>query len=988
VRSQADGATLTGSRENRYPRLLAAFAAVLLAALLGAALADAASAPTAAIDPPGEVGFNSVQLSGEVNPGEAASTCWFFQYIAKAEKEAAEGNGEEPSWNSANFECFSEEDSAKNEALPVAAKAGGLAPGTAYLVRLGASNEAGEQFSSSEEIETDPVDPPSVSALAVTAVTADSAHFDGTVNSGGSGPGEASTYTLECSPICPDLSGEADGAPVTSTSGAIEGTTASGADVAIALDATGLEPHREYTVTLRIADAAGLSAEESASFTTEAVTPEVEVGLAPRELADTTARVFGSVNPHNSDTTFRFEYGTSAAYGQTTEVGGPISGNSFQIVSRILKGLQPSTVYHYRLVVDNGVGGPAFGPDGTFTTTATPPECPNEEIRQEQGSTHLPDCMAYELVSPADTGGADLQQAYASTDGDHAWVASLVPMSSDQATGNFSTLAMTRTARGWQARDLADASAPGSETTILAGRSVDASRSILFRCEITLLGCPSDVTYERVEADGSRTILAAIPHPSIGIPLPYFVGVSDDASRIFFQLTAGQSLLEEDTHTSGEGLYSSVDGALEYLGFDQHGDVLDCGAVLAGGIDEGQDAGFYQNGLSSDGRSVVFASPAPTSDCQDPRDLYLRRDGQSVNISAPRNGQPDLGAVYVGNSRDGKTVYFITPSQLVDSDADNASDLYSYDAAADEVTRLTPGAEVLNAAVSPGGNYVYFTASNSIDGEGTPGGGDLYMYHAGEITHLVEAPNGAIALGGSMMHQAYSPITPDGRHLLFLSYAPLTGVPTQERYQIFQFSVETDKLVCISCHPDGTAPAESTLFPTLAPDRNVDQRLQSDDGSTVVFQTTESLLPKDMNLGLTDVYIWREGKLSLISGGHGGSASFLTGTTASGRDVFFKTVDRLTPDAEQDNWKLYDARIGGGFSQPPIPTPCLGDECRTSLTLTPPSAEVGTSKPQRTFKLRSHRKRHCHRRRAKRNHCQHVKNHHHKRAHRNTGESR
>jgi len=34
--------------------------------------------------------------------------------------------------------------------------------------------------------------------------------------------------------------------------------------------------------------------------------------------------------------------------------------------------------------------------------------CPNEAIRQEQSSTFLPDCRAYEMVSPVDKNGADV----------------------------------------------------------------------------------------------------------------------------------------------------------------------------------------------------------------------------------------------------------------------------------------------------------------------------------------------------------------------------------------------------------------------------------------------------------------------------------------------------------------------------------------------------------------------------------------------------
>jgi hypothetical protein len=82
-----------------------------------------------------------------------------------------------------------------------------------------------------------------------------------------------------------------------------------------------------------------------------------------------------------------------------------------------LEHLAPGKTYHYRVIAFNAQspsGTP--GEDKTFTTQATPGEpsetCPNAKLRAEQPyGKNLPDCRAYEMVSPENTYGQDATNA-------------------------------------------------------------------------------------------------------------------------------------------------------------------------------------------------------------------------------------------------------------------------------------------------------------------------------------------------------------------------------------------------------------------------------------------------------------------------------------------------------------------------------------------------------------------------------------------------
>src|SRR6266487_336575 len=95
------------------------------------------------------------------------------------------------------------------------------------------------------------------------------------------------------------------------------------------------------------------------------------VGLHPRPALSTTktnVRLFGSVTPNERSTNYHFEYGPTKEYGTKLPDKTISSGLSTDHqVNELVEGLQPGTVYHYRLVATNSVG-TSSTEDQTFTT--------------------------------------------------------------------------------------------------------------------------------------------------------------------------------------------------------------------------------------------------------------------------------------------------------------------------------------------------------------------------------------------------------------------------------------------------------------------------------------------------------------------------------------------------------------------------------------------------------------------------------------------
>jgi hypothetical protein len=103
----------------------------------------------------------------------------------------------------------------------------------------------------------------------------------------------------------------------------------------------------------------------------QAATKPVASTGGAKQVSYGSAVLTGAVDPNGADTSYYFQYGVTRAYGGQTAIADAGGGTHTVKISRAVSGLQPLTLYHYRLVAVNAAGA-TLGRDHTVLTTKVP----------------------------------------------------------------------------------------------------------------------------------------------------------------------------------------------------------------------------------------------------------------------------------------------------------------------------------------------------------------------------------------------------------------------------------------------------------------------------------------------------------------------------------------------------------------------------------------------------------------------------------------
>jgi hypothetical protein len=582
--------------------------------------------------------------------------------------------------------------------------------------------------------------------------------------------------------------------------------------------------------------------------------------------------------------------------------------------------------------------------------------CANQALRTG-ASAALPDCRAYELVTPSDTNGrTPVGLPYAL--GPHFWMRTASPagdavsfrilggvMPGYEGTGNLNgdPYVSRRGPKGWST---VEAGPNAVETSSPQFGSFSPDQGYSFwnaGPESGTAAVGEEGSYLRFPGGHSELIgEGSLATDRWVKPLL----ISEDGQHVLFRTSTsgfigGHAPLQLEPAAPPDGtevIYDrTADGKLHVVSL-----LPTPGAETPGA---GEHAVFL--GASPDGGGVAFhiGSSSP---------IYLRVGNAETAVAAPP------GATFAGVAASGQRLLYL-----------EAGDLYAYDAEADAAIPFTVSGDATLVNVAAAGTVAYFvspsllaTAPNPNGAMPQAGGQNLYLSEEGRVRFVgtvterdVEGDSSVEGLGlwtvavnrepRGQFNIDPSRTTADGGVLIFESRAALDGYDPQGTAQIYRFDASAETLDCLSCLPTLAAPSGNARLNSLGDDGTLEDPMSllasasnlSSAGNRVFFMSPDPLVEADAD-GKQDVYEWEEegvgscdspgGCVYLISSPTSGRDEFLYGASDSGDDVFILSANLLLPGVDPDETpSIFDARVGGGFAPPASRLgECLGEACQ------------------------------------------------------------
>jgi hypothetical protein len=698
--------------------------------------------------------------------------------------------------------------------------------------------------------------------------------------------------------------------------------------------------------------------------------PEI-VWVSASGISEAEAELQARIKPDGGTTTYRFEYLSQAEYVAAGETftGAKLAGEGTILptqqeaeVKASISGLEPETEYRF-LVSASNKAGPAKAKEATFTTYNDAPvssACENQALRLAH-SALLPDCRAYELVTPADTNGrpprgvgfvgdqfTTLEAAPRGNAVSFLTEGGVIPGFGGTGSLNGDLYRTTRTESGWSTQS---AGPGGEETTSVNEGSTSPDQGYSF-WQATREGSEviegKTTSYVRYP-DGHS---ALVGRGSLGTdPRARGKLITEGGTHIIFEthpVNASEKPIQLEPEAPPTGTQAVYDRTAD--------EVTHVVSIRPDGepFNAGENAEYV--GASTDGEGIAFKVG---------KVLYLR-------VGNAKTYEIGEGVEFAGVSEEGKRIFYV-----------EGGDIFVFDVASEEDVQFTEVGNAVPVNVSVDGARAYFASTTAIVGSGENPNGDvaqageesLYLSDEGTIRFVatvsekdvagVEKPNvgqvdglglwvSAISTGRPVIDPSRT--NPDGTVLLFSSRADLTGYPHEGVPELYRYDSTGNRLHCISCIPTKTPATGGSTLQSYAINQGDPEPFTTSgfvqnlrpDGKRAIFQSTEALVSAD-NDGVQDVYEWEEsgvgscarkgGCVYLISSGHSAKDNFLYGTSASGDDVFFTTADVLA-GGDNDTVSIYDARVNGGFPEVPEEE-CQGEGCKQGLTPPPALVEPG-----------------------------------------------